>query len=427
MYRFPRPYSTLLKRSGSKVRVDSTQRDAFPAGANPPGRGRQNQGTGSDQKSMTKPQLQSTPHVPASLKDEEHADARSTRLPSGGRIRSRRPRRPTIEAREELEKLAKFDKVSKEQKSQEQNVEKPKKEPVPVEQPEKIPPNTTPQQNGPKDFNWYWESLPPTYARKRLSNQYFTDFGKSAKLLRSFAQFRTIPESDVPEVAFVGRSNVGKSSLLNAVVGADFKSLLARTSATPGFTKTMNFYGVGGSNGVRIKKQADGRDKIVGRMGLTIVDMPGYGEGSLSQWGVEIMKYFQSRKQLRRVFVLLDVQHGIKDKDRSLLASLRLAGVSHQVILSKLDKMYIPKAKEIKQHDGKAIAKVKSKGTLEELRKVMEKLKGEIKPQYGGGALGEILCCSAETLVDGKRLGIDHVRYAILKAAGLDEDLKKKK
>jgi GTP-binding protein len=188
----------------------------------------------------------------------------------------------------------------------------------------------------------------------------------------------------------------------------------------------MNLYGVGAGNGVTIKQQPDGRDKIVGFQGVTIVDMPGYGEGSLSSWGVEIMKYIQSRKQLRRVFVLVDAQHGIKDKDRSVLASLRLAGVSHQVVLSKLDKLYIPKAKEIKRFDGKVMQKLKAKGTVEALRKNMEGLKNEIKPPVGGGALGEILGVSAETLVDGKRLGIDHVRFAVLKAAGLDAGLKKR-
>jgi GTP-binding protein len=219
---------------------------------------------------------------------------------------------------------------------------------------------------------------------------------------------------------------VGKSSLLNAVVNADIKALLARTSSTPGFTKTMNLYGLGAGNGVTIKKQPNGRDKIVGIGGMTIVDMPGYGEGSLASWGVEIMKYITNRKQLRRVFILIDAEHGIKDKDRSLLASLRLAGVSHQVILSKLDKLYIPDAKEIRRHDGKALRRLAPKGTAEDLRKAMEKLKNDIQPPVGGGALGEILGVSAETLVEGKRLGIDHVRYAVLKAVGLDEKFRKK-
>lgn len=301
---------------------------------------------------------------------------------------------------------------------------KPLPKPLPIWAPEANTTHMTMHYNNLQGFNLYWESIPPNLAQKARAGRFFTENGKNAKLLRSVAHFRLVPESDVPEVAFVGRSNVGKSSLLNAVVNADIKSLLARTSKTPGFTTTMNFYGIGGQNGVTIQPQSDGRDKIVGKKGLVIVDMPGYGEGSLSQWGVEIMKYIQSRKQLRRVFVLIDATHGIKDKDRSLLASLRLAGVSHQVILSKLDRLYIPTAKEIKRYDGKSLSKLKPKGTLEGLRKAMWELKDEIQPPVGGGALGEILGFSAETLVDGKRLGIDHVRYAVLKAAGLDADVK---
>ncbi len=229
-----------------------------------------------------------------------------------------------------------------------------------------------------------------------------------------------VPQSDVPEVAFVGRSNVGKSSLLNAIVNADIKALLARTSARPGFTKTMNFYGLGPGNGVVLKQMPGGKHKILGHGGLTIVDMPGYGQGSLTAWGVEIMKYIQSRAQLRRVFVLLDAQQGVTDKDKSLLASLRLAGVSHQIILSKIDKVYIPPAREIKRYDGKALVRLRSKGVLEDVDRVFDKVRKDIQPAVGGGALGEILACSAETRVDGKRMGIDHVRYAVLKAVGLD-------
>lgn len=286
----------------------------------------------------------------------------------------------------------------------------------------KAPPETPP--TGPHDYNWYYETAPPTHANKTHANSFFDKHGKQATLLRSIAQFRKLPETDVPEVAFIGRSNVGKSSLLNAVMGCDTKKLLARTSSTPGFTKTMNLYGIAPDPGVRIKStpipgsSGPGREKIVGRGGLTIVDMPGYGSGSLSAWGVEIMKYIQSRKALRRVFVLLDASHGVKDKDRSILASLRLAGVSHQVVLSKMDKLYIPAASEIKKLAKGA--KLKSRGSVVALRACMRVLLPDIKPPLGGGALGEILACSSEVLVEGKRLGVEDVRFAVLKAVGLD-------
>lgn len=272
------------------------------------------------------------------------------------------------------------------------------------------------------ECNWYFETIPPTDHDKARANKFFTEKAKPPKFLTSAARFMQVPESLVPEVAFVGRSNVGKSSLLNAIVGADKNTLLSRTSATPGFTKTMNFYGIGPNNGITLKKDGQGRGKIVGYSGLVLVDMPGYGEGSIASWGVEIMKYIQSRNQLRRVFVLLDAEHGVKDKDRSLLASLRLAGVSHQVILSKMDKLYIPGTKESRRSEsnvGKS-EMVPSKGSITALRQFMTDLVPEIKPPVGGGALGEILACSATKTVDGQKLGISHVRHAVLKAVGLD-------
>ena len=277
----------------------------------------------------------------------------------------------------------------------------------------------------PGHFNWYWETIQPNALALLRADKFFLGSQKSRApptLLRSVAHFREVPESDVPEVAFLGRSNVGKSSLLNAVVNAGTKDLLARTSATRGFTRTMNFYGIGVGLGVSLKKDNTGREKISGS-GLVIVDMPGYGEGSLVSWGVEIMKYIQSRKQLRRVFVLLDAEHGIKDKDRSLLASLRLAGVNHQVILSKLDKLYIPKGRFAANPHQRP--NPKPKGTLEAVRKMMKDLKPALNPPVGGGALGEILACSSETIVDKKRVGLDHVRYAVLKAVGLQKKFKR--
>lgn len=273
----------------------------------------------------------------------------------------------------------------------------------------------------PSTHNLYWETLPPRKKDLKRANDFFQTNRTPPKFLLGAARFKDVPESEVPEVAFVGRSNVGKSSLLNAIVGANHKNvnMLARTSATRGFTKEMNFYGIGPDMGVILKKGKNGRDKFVGT-GLVLVDMPGYGQGSIGSWGVEIMKYFQSRKELRRVFVLLDVEHGIKDKDRSLLASLRLAGVSHQVILSKMDKLYIPESKPAMAHK-KA---TKPKGSFEALREVMTKIQPDINPPIGGGALGEILACSSNAITDGAKLGIDHVRYAILKAVGLQEPRK---
>lgn len=262
-------------------------------------------------------------------------------------------------------------------------------------------------------YSWYWETLAPTFQQRAQANNFFTKQAVHS-FLTSVAQFRNFPESNVPEVAFVGRSNVGKSSLMNAIVD---QKLLARTSSTPGFTKTMNLYGVATNPGIRLHEPPNGHKKISGNGGLTIVDMPGYGEGSLSEWGVEIMKYVQNRTQLRRVFVLIDSMHGIKEKDKSLLSSLTLSGIPHQVILTKLDRIYIPPAKSVvKRSDGR---KLKPKGTERSLSLAMSDIRQKIQPPHGAGALGELLAVSTEMLVDGKMMGIDALRFAVVQAAGL--------
>lgn len=191
----------------------------------------------------------------------------------------------------------------------------------------------------------------------------------------------------------------------------------------------MNLYGVGPMDGVRIRKgKNNGHDRIVGIGGLLIVDLPGYGEGSLSEWGPEIMKYLVNRKQLRRVFVLIDAGVGIKDKDRSLLASLRMAGVPHQVILSKVDKVYLPQTtKEMTRNDLKARHAVQPFGSAKQLAQTMEAMRDDVKPPNAAGALGELLTVSSEILVDGKRLGVDAVRVAVLQAAGVKYEAKKGK
>ncbi|KAH7135572.1 GTP-binding protein engB, partial [Dendryphion nanum] len=269
----------------------------------------------------------------------------------------------------------------------------------------------------------YWETTPPTISEKNQSRTFFTQKA-TPQFLRSIARFREFPESDVPEVAFVGRSNVGKSSLLNALVNSNAgtkSAILARTSATPGCTRTMNLYGLGPKDGgVRIKPgKNNGHDRIVGVGGVLLVDLPGYGEGSLAEWGAEIMKYLTRRKQLRRVFVLVDALHGVKEKDLSLLAALRLAGVPHQVVLSKVDRVYVPKAKRLDRISKGVVSKlVQPLGTLEEARERMLDVKETIQPAVGAGALGELLSVSAEVRVDENRLGVDGVRFAILRAAG---------
>lgn len=134
-----------------------------------------------------------------------------------------------------------------------------------------------------------------------------------------------MPASDRPEIAFAGRSNVGKSSLVNALTG---RNALARTSHTPGRTQLLNFFDIGGH--------------------FTLVDMPGYGYAAVSKakveaWTKTIRAYLRGRPTLARVFVLIDARHGIKPIDETLFALLDETAVSYALVLTKAD--------EVKQAD----------------------------------------------------------------------------
>jgi len=125
----------------------------------------------------------------------------------------------------------------------------------------------------------------------------------------------------LPEVAFLGRSNVGKSSLLNALTG---RASLARVSHTPGRTRQLNFFTLA--------------DRLM------LVDMPGYGyaeaaKSEIAAWTDLIKLYLRGRAGLRRACVLIDARHGIKPTDRPLMAMLDEAAVSFQIVLTKADKM----------------------------------------------------------------------------------------
>jgi GTP-binding protein len=133
----------------------------------------------------------------------------------------------------------------------------------------------------------------------------------------------TLPPMAGLEVAFAGRSNVGKSSLINALTG---RNALARTSHTPGRTQELIFF--------------EGPDK----QGLRLVDMPGYGYASapktkVASWTALIHKFLQGRASLARVYVLVDARHGLKDVDQDVLKSLDKSAVSYQVVLTKADQV----------------------------------------------------------------------------------------
>jgi GTP-binding protein len=160
------------------------------------------------------------------------------------------------------------------------------------------------------------------------------DFTESGRLLFAgpcefiFASAKSddLPPLGPPEIAFAGRSNVGKSSLLNALTN---RRALARVSHTPGRTQQLNFFALGGEPG---------------RERLRIVDMPGYGYAAVSKekvasWSTLIRDYLRGRTSLLRVFVLIDGRRGIRDIDNEMLDLLDRAAVSYQVVLTKYDEV----------------------------------------------------------------------------------------
>jgi GTP-binding protein len=148
-------------------------------------------------------------------------------------------------------------------------------------------------------------------------------FAGPISFLKSAPSLEFLPPMDVNEVAFAGRSNVGKSSLLNALTG---RNSLARTSNTPGRTQELNFFEVGTPAVFRL------------------VDMPGYGfakapKDLVKKWRFLINDFLRGRQTLKRALVLIDSRHGIKDVDREIMEMLDRAAVSYRIVLTKADKV----------------------------------------------------------------------------------------
>ncbi len=144
---------------------------------------------------------------------------------------------------------------------------------------------------------------------------------KSAKFVKSAVKPKHYPESELPEIAFAGRSNVGKSSLINKLVN---RKKLVRTSRTPGCTQTINFFEINGQ--------------------IMFVDLPGYGYAKVSkevrkQWGPMVEAYITTRKNLKMVVVILDIRHPPTTDDLNLIGWLLLKNIPHLIVLTKADKL----------------------------------------------------------------------------------------
>ena len=164
-------------------------------------------------------------------------------------------------------------------------------------------------------------------------------FARPATFIMGCAKIEQLPDPDLPEVAFAGRSNVGKSSLINGLVGMH---KLARASNEPGRTREVNFFDLDGK--------------------MRLVDLPGYGWAKASKGEVKRFQnlgrdYLRGRVTLKRVYLLIDSRHGLKKVDDEALDALDEAAVSYQIVLTKADKLKKGEADAMGEQTLKAISK----------------------------------------------------------------------
>lgn len=198
-------------------------------------------------------------------------------------------------------------------------------------------------------------------------------FSGPVTFLRSAPALKFLPDPEVPEIAFCGRSNVGKSSLLNALTG---RRAIARTSVTPGRTQELNFFDVG--------------EPVLFRL----VDMPGYGFAKapvkvVENWRRLVRDFLRGRLVLRRTLLLVDARHGPKPPDLEMMAMLDEAAVGYRIVLTKADK-------------------VKASALAEVLART------EAEARKHPAAFPQVHVTSSET-----RQGIDELRAAVLRDAGV--------
>ena len=194
-------------------------------------------------------------------------------------------------------------------------------------------------------------------------------FARDVTFMLSAVSLDTLPPARLPEICFAGRSNVGKSSLINALTN---RKGLARASNTPGRTRELNYFNV------------DER--------LFVVDLPGYGyakasKADIARWTKLTRQFLFGRASLRRVFLLIDSRHGIKDSDLELMGMLDETAVTYQLILTKVDKLKKGEVEKVEAKTLKAIAK---------------------RP----AAFPELICTSSE-----KKRGLDELRAEIVTLA----------
>lgn len=179
----------------------------------------------------------------------------------------------------------------------------------------------------------------PEYSKEQLEKGKKLFAGNCSFVLGVAKLEQLPPDNQMEEIAFAGRSNVGKSSLVNAVTG---RRTLAKTSNTPGRTQQLNYFNLDNC--------------------LYMVDLPGYGfakapEDMVRQWQKMIFAYLQGRVNLKRVFLLIDARHGIKKVDSDIMEMLDKAAVNYQIVLTKADKISAAALDKVMQETAQTIKK----------------------------------------------------------------------